>query len=400
MISDNNLLSRFASLAADAAAAGALSRLTFSRPRESDTPSRVVATLYRSGSGDIMVRADTTMPDGKNIRKNYDAHGACEYFASLSEQYRQGNLTVGAREAQYIVSKKGKVTVSGEGAVRAEIASSSPVELGGADDKKQYFWAGDEAWLIALGISDKNGRIHDKRRSKFRQINRFTELLDDIYGELPQKEELRVCDLCCGKSYLSFAVYEYLTKKRGRTVTMLCVDRKADVIEYCGRVAHDIGADGLNFVCGDVSDESIYNAAFGSDAKIDLTVSLHACDLATDIVLRRAVKMDSRVILSTPCCHHELYGKIRSDPLSFITSHSMLSQKLTDAVTDGLRVKMLEVEGYRTSTVELIDPDETPKNVMIRAVKRKRAADRERMISEYNAIIEFLGLSGSYYDIY
>ncbi len=176
---------------------------------------------------------------------------------------------------------------------------------------------------------------------------------------------------------------------------MIGVDRKTDVIAYCEDVARKIGADGLSFVAADVSDDDVYKRFGGV---VDLVVSLHACDIATDIVLRRTVKLGARVILSTPCCHHELYGKLRAPELSFITSHSMLSQKLNDAVTDGLRVKMLEAEGYKTSTVELIDPDETPKNVMIRAVKA-RGRD-ERRISEYNAIVDFLGIGGSYYDIY
>ena len=400
MTSDLNELDRFSSLAADAASEGVLRRITYSRPRDKETPPRVTASLYRSASDGIMIKVETFLPDGKDIRKNYDAGEAVRVFTALTEKYRQGNLTVGSRDAQYIVSKKGKVTLTGESAARGEIKSAPPVVLGGVDEKKRYFWSGDEDWLRALGISDKNGRVHDKRRSKFRQINRFTELLDDVYGELPQEGVLSVCDLCCGKSYLSFAVYEYLTKIKGRTVNMLCVDRKRDVIADCAAVAEELGADGLHFVAADVSDENVYTDAFGACTGIDLTVSLHACDIATDVVLRRAVLLKSRVILSTPCCHHELYGKINSAPLSFITSHSMLSQKLTDAVTDGLRVKMLEAEGYRTSTVELIDPDETPKNVLIRAVKYRKAVDRERLIAEYNEILDFLGLRGSYYDIY
>lgn len=395
-------ISQFTSLISGAVENETLSRLTLSRPTRADLPTKVTSTLYRSKSGEVMVATESMTADGKCIRKNRSKHDATEHLSSLTAEYRQGNLAVGGREAQYIVSKKGKVSLTGAGAVRDVLSSSSssaaPISVG-ADNEKRYFWQGDEPWLIALGISDASGRVHDKRRSKFRQINRFTELLDDIYGELPPEGELNVCDLCCGKSYLSFAVYEYLTEKRGRRVNMLAVDRKQDVIEYCASVAASVGADGLLFVAADIANESVYDDAFGKDAKVDLTVSLHACDIATDLVLRRAVKLSSRVIMSTPCCHHELYGKIKSAPLSFITSHSMLSQKLTDAVTDGLRVKMLEVEGYKVETVELIDPDETPKNVLIRA-HRRSSADREKRISEYNSIIEFLGLSGSYYDIY
>ncbi len=183
---------------------------------------------------------------------------------------------------------------------------------------------------------------------------------------------------------------------------MLCVDRKRDVMEFCKGVSEQIGAEGLIFKTADIADDAVYDAAFGENARTDLVVSLHACDTATDLVLRRAVTMGARVILSTPCCHHELNGKIKCQELSFLTSHSMLSRKLTDAVTDGLRVMMLEAEGYRASTVELIDPDETPKNLMIRAVKRRRfgETDRAKKTAEYNDAIAFLGLDGSYYDIY
>ena len=388
---------RFAQLASGAARSGVLSRVTFSRPSADGEELRVTATLYRSADGSVMVRADTALSDGKVIRKNYTPDESGAYFKLLSARYRQGNLSAGGAEAQYMVSKKGKATLSGERAVSDAISSAAPTVVGDADTKQRYFWDGGEDFLVALGISDKNGRVHDKRQSKFRQINRFTELLDDVYGSLPSEGTLTVCDLCCGKSYLSFAVYAYLTAVRGRSVRMLGVDRKRDVIEYCESVAREIGADGLHFVAADVSDDNVYGQ-FGGRA--DLVVSLHACDIATDIVLRRAVELDARVILSTPCCHHELYGKVKSAPLSFITSHSMLAQKLNDAVTDGLRVKMLEAEGYRVATVELIDPDETPKNVMIRAVKKRGQRNRDKLIGEYNAIVDFLGIAGSYYDIY
>ncbi len=391
---------RFVSLAADASGTGAIRRLTFSRPKQKADAPKVTVTQYRSSSGEIMLRLDTFYDDGKNVRKNSPVSDAWKIFGTLFDAYKQGNLSLGSAEAQYMTSKKGASTVTGEVVVRAALASGICGELGSTDKEKRYFWRGDEPWLIALDISDKNGRVHDKRQSKFRQINRFTELLDDVYCELPADGRLTVCDLCCGKSYLSFAVYEYLTKIRGRDVLMLCVDRKRDVIDYCGGVAALIGAHGLRFVAGDVSNEAIYDDVFGEGEHVDLVVSLHACDIATDIVLRRAVKLGTRVILSTPCCHHELNGKIKAPELQFLTAHSMLARKLTDAVTDGLRVLMLEAEGYKTSTVELIDPDETPKNLMIRAVRKKAAKGREKLVSEYNAAIAFLGLSGSYYDIY
>ncbi len=208
----------FVSLAVKAASAGALKKLTFSRPKPGAGAFKAAASEYRSASGELMIKLEYLLEDGKNIRKNVRLEDAGKTIAELSSSYKQGNLILDGAEAQYLTSKKGKTTLSGIRRAELALESEAARELGGADREKNYFWHGGEGWLIALGISDKNGRVHDKRQSKFRQINRFTELLDDVYGELPETGTLNVCDLCCGKSYLSFAVYEYLTKdkKTGR----------------------------------------------------------------------------------------------------------------------------------------------------------------------------------------
>ncbi len=394
-------LLRFCRLAADAASAGALKRLTLSKPADGAEYQRLSFVLFASADGTVAVASEGRLADGRVIRKNHAAGALFDLLLPLTDEYKQGDLAVGDAQASYMISKKGKVSAVGEGRVRSAIDSGASAELSqGNDRKKNYIFSGDEKWLIALGISDRDGRIHDKKQSKFRQINRFTELLDDIYAKLPAEGTLNVCDLCCGKSYLSFAVYEYLTSHKGRQGNMLGVDRKRDVIDYCNSAAERIGAAGLRFVAADISDDEVYVNAFGEGATVHLTVSLHACDIATDIVLRRALEMRSEVILSTPCCHHELYGKLKCPSLGFITAHSMLAGKLNDAVTDGLRVKMLETEGYKVETVELVDPEETPKNTLIRAVRRKNAARSEKLVGEYNAIVDFLGIGGSYYDIY
>lgn len=391
---------RFAQLARRAATLGALRKLTLSMPSGKAQYKKVTLSLYVDKSDCLMVSSEMLMSDGKMIRKNYTTDSVTQLLCELLPKYSRANLLTPSAEAQLMTSKKGKTTLIGEANVNRALDSGELAEAkSGNNDKKHYIFDGGEKWLCALGISNSDGRIHDKKQSKFRQINRFTELLDDVYDKLPSTGTLNVCDLCCGKSYLSFAVYEYLTSHKKREVNMLGVDRKRDVIDYCNDTARKIGADGLRFVAADIGEDKVYTDAFG-DGDIHLTVSLHACDIATDIVLRRAVLMKSRIILSTPCCHHELYGKLKSQPLSFITDHSMLAQKLNDAVTDGLRVKMLEVEGYHVDTVELVDPEETPKNVLIRAIKRKNSKSREKLTEEYSQIIEFLGLSGSYYDIY
>jgi SAM-dependent methyltransferase len=220
--------------------------------------------------------------------------------------------------------------------------------------------------MALLGISDKNGRVHDKMQGKFRQIHRFLENLQVIYGELPAEGTLTVYDLCCGKSYLSFAVYHYLTTVLGREVDMLCVDLKADMMDYCRKTAETLGFHGMRFLCEDIR-------KLPKEGDVHLVISLHACDIATDIVLAKGIDSGSKVILSTPCCHHEMMHQLKptGNTTDLLLEHSILKQKFADAATDALRCKLLQINGYDVVALELIDPEETPKNVLIRAVRAK-----------------------------
>ncbi len=392
--------SEFLALLSEAAEIGVPFKAVLSKPRENGSVKKITYSPYKSKSG-VLIKEESLAGNGKMISKNYTPDELCSRVSDNLLHFMQGNITVGDASAQYMISKKGREGFIGGSSVRKILQSGSlSLENTAHNRQKNYFFDGSEKWLYELGISDHDGRIHDKKRAKFREIERFTELLDDVYSKLPSTGRLNVCDLCCGKSYLSFAIYEYLTAVKKREVRMLCADLKADVINFCADAAMRIGCEGMIFKSGDVSENVIYDDAFGGE-KVHLVVSLHACDTATDIVLRRAVKLDADLILSTPCCHHYLNGRLTGcRELSFITSHSMLSQKLTDAVTDGLRAKMLEIEGYSVETVELIDPEETPKNVMIRASKKKSRIGREVLLREYNDIVSFFKLEGSYYDIY
>jgi hypothetical protein len=235
-------------------------------------------------------------------------------------------------------------------------------------------------------VADENGRVYDKKQSKFRQINRFLELVRDTLPHLPEKK-IVIADLCCGKSYLSFAVYHYFANVLGCEVNMTGVDLKPDVIAHCNAVAEQLNFKGLSFICGDV-------AAFEASEPPHLVVSLHACDTATDLVLQKAMEWKARVILSTPCCHHELSHTLNCPTLSFIAEHAMLRQKLCDAATDAMRLKLLEANGYAVDALELIDPEETPKNIMLRGIRRPsfdKSSERAReLMKEYNAIYAFL----------
>lgn len=242
-------------------------------------------------------------------------------------------------------------------------------------------------FLVKLGVSDSSGRVYDKKQAKFRQINRFLDHIDAVYKELPESGELCVCDLCCGKSYLMFAAYWYFSVYKQRDVSFYGVDLKADVISYCDDVAKELGWEKMHFSVGNVSE-------FVAPKAPDMVISLHACDIATDHVLAGAICSGAKVILSTPCCHHELNRQLNCPELDIICKHSMLKQKLADAATDALRAQMLECFGYRVNVCELIDPEETPKNLLIRAVKRGEnisKAERNKLLSEYNSACELLG---------
>lgn len=335
--------------------------------------------------GERIFQLTTFMTDGKAIHKNYTLAEVPSAFAALAcERCRQTNLLAVDGECEIKLSKKGKLFISDRIVSDAEVASAAA-----HNHEKRYLIDAKEhsKFLSALGVCDRDGRVFDKKRAKYRQINRFLELLDDVYGELPSDGILTVCDLCCGKSYLTFAVYYYLTALKGRKVQMYGVDRKTDVMAFCSALSEKLGCEGLTFLAMNIED-------FTPPAAIDLVISLHACDIATDIVLAYAIKQKAKVILSTPCCQHELFHTVKSSELDFIMRYSILGQKFCDAATDALRALRLEAEGYQTEALELIDPEETPKNVMIRAIRSKKIQPRKKELAaeKYRAALTLLGV--------
>lgn len=365
MINTNEKIKYFCSALLCAGENQVLKKAVLSKSKDKSIV-KTVLTL-KSISGRICLQAESFFSDNKAKHENIALEdGAHARLCEMLESYLQANLITTLGECEYKASKSGAVTLIGVKNLVDKITNASAeskVEISSNNQKKNYIINGDAPFLKYLGVSDKNGRIYDKKQSKFRQINKFVENVRDIYSHLSPEGELVVYDLCCGKSYLSFAVYHYLKNVMGRNVKMYGVDLKADVIEYCNKVARDVGFDTLQFFCGDIT-------KYQCREKPDLVISLHACDIATDIVLDKAIKEGAKVILSTPCCHHELNHKISCKELSFVTEHSMLRQKLCDAATDALRIKRLEANNYSCVAVELIDPEETPKNILLRAIKR------------------------------
>lgn len=372
-----------------AAQNGQLCKAVFSK--SSDSAVKKAVLTVRTVKQKSVLQIESFHTDNKvthqNILPNDDA---AEQLVQFGANFSQINVICPLGECEYKRSASGKeVTLGLDKLKRKLLSAETPVAAPAPianNREKHYILTGSEPFLRLLGVSDANGRVYDRKQAKFRQINRFLELIRDVEDKLP-RDSIQICDLCCGKSYLSFAVYHYFANIKHYRVSMTGVDLKSDVIEHCTRVAEELRFDGLRFVCEDIHTYTPTEAP-------SLVISLHACDIATDFVLLKAAEWNADVILSTPCCHHEMNHHIQCSALSFITEHSMLRQKLCDAATDALRLLRLEAQGYRVAALELIDPDETPKNIMLRAVRRKsfdpNSAEAEQAWVRYREARAFL----------
>lgn len=291
--------------------------------------------------------------------------------------FRQGLICTPEADYQILISKKFKVS----------ILTKSPSKTAGSishNRKKQYILEEGEPipFLVELGIMTEAGRVHAQKYDKFRQINRFLEMVQDVIPYLPEDRPLTIVDFGCGKSYLTFALYHYLTVVERRMLNVVGLDLKADVIENCSMLARRLGYDQLKFLVGDIAE---YNEL----SQVDMVVTLHACDTATDAALEKAVRWGASVILSVPCCQHELFRQIEAPVMEPLLSHGILKERFSALATDGIRAKLLDIMGYSTQLLEFIDMEHTPKNILIRAVKTP-AGERDKLWKEYVAFRDFL----------
>ena len=386
----SSLKNDFLNLALLAYKTETLKKLVFSQKTAGEI-NKVSARLCSHRHGKVLA-LEFSLPGNTVSQKNISEENLTDELFKIFENFKQANLITTLGDAEYKISKSGKEVLLGADALLRKLSGEKPNFVSAIeelDKRKNYILTGDEDFLKTLGISDKTGRVHDKKQGKFRQINRFLEHIEDIYDKLPKDRKLIIYDLCCGKSYLSFAVYYYLTKKKNREVSLLGIDLKRDVIDWCSSLAKALSWDGMTFVYDDIRNTP-------KSVTPDMVISLHACDIATDIVIDTAIKLHAEVILSTPCCHRYLNDKIKASELSFVTEHPHLKNKLCEAITDALRIARLRSFGYKVSALELTDPENTPKNTLIRAVLNKNARQDELSANKarYEQILDFLLLSG------
>ena len=321
------------------------------------------------------------------FHKNLTAGDASSYLtgklssdtSSQTASFKNALVETKSFTANVLVSKKGTITIK----KKMNASAKQPkISLSHNRKKKYILEEGIPVpFLIDLGVMTQNGSIVNAHYDKFRQINRFLEYIEDILPSLPTDRELRILDFGCGKSYLTFAIYYYLKVLKGYPVRITGLDLKEDVIRHCNELAVKYGYDKLEFLCGDI-------AYYDGCSQVDMVVTLHACDTATDYALAKAVGWGAKVILSVPCCQHELNEQMKNDLLSPVLHYGILKERMAALMTDGLRAQILEANGYRTQILEFIDMAHTPKNLLIRAVYNGHCADNKDQINELLAAFD------------
>ena len=321
------------------------------------------------------------------FHKNLTAGDAGSYLtgklssdtSSQTASFKNALVETQSFTANVLVSKKGTITIK----KKMNTSAKQPkISLSHNRKKKYILEEGIPVpFLIDLGVMTQNGNIVNAHYDKFRQINRFLEYIEDILPSLPTGRELRILDFGCGKSYLTFAIYYYLKVLKGYPVRITGLDLKEDVIRHCNELAVKYGYDKLEFLCGDI-------AYYDGCSQVDMVVTLHACDTATDYALAKAVGWGAKVILSVPCCQHELNKQMKNDLLSPVLHYGILKERMAALMTDGLRAQILEANGYRTQILEFIDMAHTPKNLLIRAVYNGHCADNKAQINELLAAFD------------
>ncbi len=311
------------------------------------------------------------------FHEKFSEEDSAEYILKkLTDTYRQCNGWDGEWEHTIRISKGGKVSAGKKRTTQA------PKEQAEHNRKKRYILEEGHVIppLVDMGIFTGEGKVVCSMYDKYRQINRFVELIDDEIESLPSDRRLTVIDFGCGKSYLTFILYYYLTEVKGRKVRIIGLDLKKEVIENCSRAAEKYGYEGLHFEVGDIG-------GYDCPYPVDMVISLHACDTATDYALYHAVRWKAKLIFSVPCCQHELNRQMKGGELSILTRYGIIKERAAALMTDAVRGNLLTAWGYKTQLLEFVDLSHTPKNLLIRAVRTVQPKSvREEALREVEAL--------------
>lgn len=309
-------------------------------------------------------------------------------FECINLSYKQVNAWSNINTYDLKISKKGKIFLSKKKSDNSKIVNKSH------NKEKNYILKEGMIIqpLIDLGVFTKEGKVVNSKYDKYKQINRFVEIIDDEIKKNDYKE-LTILDFGCGKSYLTFVLYYYFVEIKKINVKMIGLDLKEDVIKKCNDIAKRYKYENLTFELGDIN-------GFKYNNKVDMVITLHACDTATDYALYNAIKWNTKMIFSVPCCQHELNAQMKSEDLSILTQYGIIQERVAALMTDAIRGNLLEVVGYKTQLLEFIDIAHSPKNILIRAAKGKISKDKkEKALKEVDNIIKEFNLSPTLYNL-
>lgn len=318
------------------------------------------------------------------FHQNLSGKEALEKIGEWMQEMQQLELLHQDGRVNMLVSKKGKITLK-----QSENGCQVPQADLTHNRKKKYILDPQVKvpFLEDLGVQTSEGKIVHSRYDKFKQINRFLEFVEDILPALPKDREVVILDFGCGKSYLTFAMYYYLHELKGYDIRIIGLDLKEDVIRHCNELRTRYGYEKLDFLTGDIADYD------GVD-QVDMVVTLHACDTATDFALDKAIRWNAKVILSVPCCQHELNRQISNEILAPAFKYGLIQERMAALFTDAIRGNLLEEAGYQVQLLEFIDMEHTPKNILIRAVKHGKQGQHEKkekqLHSDVQRMLEFL----------
>ncbi|MCF2684117.1 class I SAM-dependent methyltransferase, partial [Faecalicatena contorta] len=341
---------------------------TLSNPRQKEGTVRVkVRPVLKK---DKLFFQRESFRNNQTFHQNVGPEETIELIMEYMENMKQMQMETKQASFSVLISKKGKVTIK----KRKNQCERKEIDMSHNRKKRYVLEEGVPVpFLKDLGVMTEEGKVVQSKFDKFRQINRFLEFIEDILPQLDKERELTILDFGCGKSYLTFAMYYYLHELKKYDIRIIGLDLKTDVIRHCNELSQKYGYEKLKFLEGNIADYT------GVDA-VDMVVTLHACDTATDYALAKAVGWNAKVILSVPCCQHELNRQMENEVLAPIFRYGLLKERMAALVTDGLRAQYLEREGYDTQILEFIDMEHTPKNILIRAVRTGKNGENEAAI--------------------
>lgn len=349
-----------------------LQQAVLSSPREKNTgPDKIMIRPIMIKNN--LVYQLSLYQNQKVFHENYDPKTIQEAVLKLLSSYKQALFCTPDNDFHILINKKGDVNIL------KKQASKPSLKVTSHNRPKNYCLPEGKAvsFLVELGIMSASGKVYAQKYDKFRQINRFLEMIEDVVNHLPKDKVLQIIDFGCGKAYLTFALYHYLHIIHGHQINIIGLDLKKEVVEHCQSIADQLQFSHLQFIHGDIN-------TYTEAKNIDLMVCLHACNTATDAALEKAVEWNSKVIMAVPCCQHELFNQIENTSLTPLLKHGILKERFAALATDAARAQILEIAGYKTQIMEFIDLEHTPKNLLIRAVRLDKPINRKKLIEEYH----------------